>query len=346
MARSISKAPRESHEVVQMIAERLKFLYRSANLPLNEDDPTYPLPPALVRQLAGMRTRDVLNACQVYRDRCVAEGRLVPYPFDGGDHDAHRSRITPIEQAWNEHHTTVSPVVPTEEPELARVLCGAIGACSGEVETGHEFVAEADGRFVPVEIHDRDDSVERILIGVCNKAAQGGGLGRQIEELVKRAGEHTVVVVRSTAYPSNPKAAVSQLIAKLITGGGRRVVVEDSDWRTMLAFESFREKHGAAATFAPWQKQTRPLTSLNSLRAILDLDRLTPRLVVCRSAHTGQHRAWCVGRPALLRQPHRGLPPAPPARPSRQPQSSPPASLVVGTTTDRRARRYRCRQEN
>ncbi|MGZ3488363.1 MAG: ATP-binding protein, partial [Isosphaeraceae bacterium] len=70
------KAPRESLEIVQMIAERLKFLYQSANLPLNEDDPTYPLPAALVRQLAGMRTRDVLNACQVYRDRCVAEGRL------------------------------------------------------------------------------------------------------------------------------------------------------------------------------------------------------------------------------------------------------------------------------
>ena len=85
------KAPRESPEIVQMIAERLKFLYQSANLPLNEDDPTYPLPPALVRQLAGMRTRDVLNACQVYRDRCVAEGRLVPYPFDGETHVAQRA---------------------------------------------------------------------------------------------------------------------------------------------------------------------------------------------------------------------------------------------------------------
>ena len=166
-------------------------------------------------------------------------------------------------------------MVPTEEPELARVLCGAIVACSGELETGHEFLAEADGRFVPVEIHDRDDSVERLLIGVCNKRAQGGGLGRQIDELVKRAGEHTVVVVRSTAYPSNPKTVVAQLIDKLITGGGRRVVVEDSDWRTMLAFESFREQTRRGCDLRAWQTQTRPLTSLDSLRAILDLDRLT-----------------------------------------------------------------------
>jgi hypothetical protein len=313
------KAPRESLEIVQMIAERLKFLYQSANLPLNEDDPTYPLPAALVHRLAGMRTRDVLNECQVYRDRCVAEGRLVPFPFDG-EIKPPRPPDHTIEQAWNEHHTTVSLVVPTEEPELARVLCGAIGACFGELETGHEFMAEADGRFVPVEIHDRDDSVERILIGICNKRAQGGGLGRQIEDLVKRAGEHTVVVVRSTAYPSNPKTVVAQLIAKLITGGGRRVIVEDTDWRTMLAFESFREKHGAAATFTPWQTQTRPLTSLDSLRAILDLDRLTRA-----SSSAGPRTQGAIEPDGRLTDRRSAA------------SSSPPVALVVGTTTDRRA---------
>ena len=111
------------------------------------------------------------------------------------------------------------------------MLCSAIGGCTGELETGHEFSAETNGRFVPVEIHDRDDCVERILIGVCNKRAQGGWLGKQIEELKKRAGEHTVVVARSTAYPSTPKAAVTKLLDKLVASGGRKVVVEDSDWR-------------------------------------------------------------------------------------------------------------------
>ncbi len=308
------KESRESAEIVQIIAERLNFLYQSTNLPSNEDDPTYPLPPALVRQLAGMRTRDVLNACQVYRDRCVAEGRLVLYPFDEGITPPPRPDYT-IEQAWNEHRATVPPLVPTEEQKLARVLCGAIGACSVELETGHEFLAESDGRFVPVEIHDRDDSVERILIGVCNKSAQGGGLGRQVEELVKRAGEHTVVVVRSTAYPSNPKTVVAQLIGKLVTGGGRRVVVEDSDWRTMLAFESFCEQQGAAAAFAPWQTETRPLTTLGSLRAILDLDRLSRA-----RAPAGRRGERAVEVRVLPMD------------------SSPPEiSLTVGTTTDRRA---------
>ena len=127
-----------------------------------------------------------------------------------------------------------------------------------------------------MECHAADHGVDRILVGVCNKGAQGGGLGKQVEELMKRAGEHTAVVVRSTAYPSNPKAAVSQLIARLITEGGRRVVVEDSDWRTMLAFAAFQEKRGSDQGFHAWQSETRPLTSLKSLRTILDLDHPNP----------------------------------------------------------------------
>src|SRR5208337_3162620 len=106
-------------------------------------------------------------------------------------------------------------------------------------------------------------------------AAQGGWLGKQIEELKRRAGELTVVAARSTAYPITSKAAVTKLLDELVASGGRKVVVEDSDWRAMLAFESFRAKQGTAGAFERWQRQARPLTSLNSLREILDLDRLT-----------------------------------------------------------------------
>ena len=83
-----------------------------------------------------------------------------------------------------------------------------------------------------------------LLVGVCNKAAQGGGLSRQIDEVVKRAGEHTPVIVRSIDFPKSPKAAVVQQLGRLIADGGRRVVVEDSDWRTMIAFSDFRARHG------------------------------------------------------------------------------------------------------
>ena len=164
------------------------------------------------------------------------------------------------------------PVVPVDESELAAVLAEAIRSCSDEVETGEHFEAEASGRMVSVECHAVDHSVECILVGVCNKAPQGGGLGRQIDEVVKRAGEHTPVIVRSTDFPTSPKAAVSRQLGQLITGGGRRVVVQDSDWRTMMALSSFRKQSESAPSFAAWLKRTRPLTSLKSMRGILNLE--------------------------------------------------------------------------
>ena len=75
-----------------------------------------------------------------------------------------------------------------EETELAGILARAIKGCSREAEGGLSFEADADGRFIQVECHAADHGVDRILVGVCNKGPQGGGLGRQVEEVMKRAG--------------------------------------------------------------------------------------------------------------------------------------------------------------
>ena len=130
-----------------------------------------------------------------------------------------------------------------------------------------------NGRFVQVQLQTPEHKSERILIGICNKAPQGGWLGRQVEELLRRAVEQTAVAVRSTAYPNNPKAAVTGLLRDLEEGGGRCLVVEDSDWRTMLLLAKFSEKHAGAPGYAAWRQRTRPLAGLGSLRLILNLDR-------------------------------------------------------------------------
>ena len=176
---------------------------------------------------------------------------MADYPFEGGGDDGGtkvietEQSINEIEQAWNDDRQSHPEVVPVEEAELAAILSAAIRDAAAELGTGQSYKAETNGRFIPVEVHAADDTVTRILAGVCNRSPQGGWLGKQIEELMQRAGEHTPVAVRSTAYPTNPKAAVTQLIGKLITRGGRRVVVEDSDWRIMQAFARFKQKRGA-----------------------------------------------------------------------------------------------------
>ncbi len=84
----------------------------------------------------------------------------------------------------------------------------------------------------------------------------------------------TPVVVRSTTFPSNPTTAIARQLGELITHGGRRTVVEDSDWRVMLAMRQFRREHQDDAAFDTWLQQTRPLSNLKSLGMILNLDHL------------------------------------------------------------------------
>ena len=314
------QSPCDRTEVENLISRRLKHLFDVTHAPYDQAEPTFPLPDELVRKLVGLRARDVLLECHLYRERCVQEGKMADYPFEGGRDEAGtkviktEQSINEIEQAWNDDRQSHPEVVPVEEAELAAILSAAIRGATAELGTGQSYEAETNGRFVPVEIHAADDTVTRLLAGVCNRSPQGGWLGKQIEELMQRAGEHTPVAVRSTAYPTNPKAAVSQLIGKLITRGGRRVVVEDSDWRIMQAFARFKQKHGADPAFTTWQKQTRPLSSLESLRTILDLNR-------------------SGGEPAASKV-QNDVPRDSAALRTRVAPSSP---LLVGTTTDRRS---------
>jgi energy-coupling factor transporter ATP-binding protein EcfA2 len=275
------QGPCDPDDVVRLIGQRLKYLYESMDIPYQPDQPSYPLPDALVRKLAGLRARDVLSKIQVYRERCIEKGKMAEDPFhDGGLVDLRlEASIIPLEQAWNEFRSTFTATVPVDEVELAAVLAESIQFCSDEIDVGERFNAEAAGRMVSVEKQGVDLSIERILAGICNKAAQGGGLSRQIDEVVQQAGDHTTVIVRSTDFPKSPKAAVSRQLGQLITRGGRRVVVEDSDWRSLMALLSFRKQHKADPSFGAWLKRTHPLVSLEPVRAILGLDqasRLNP----------------------------------------------------------------------
>ena len=309
-------------EVERLIARRLKFLYESMNVSFQPDQPTYPLPETLMRKLVGLRARDVLSEVQVYRECCIEKGKMTKYPLEGaGLLDANpNSQIIPLEQAWNEFRTTFATVVPVDDSELATVLADAIRFCSDEIEAGQSFEAKADGRLVEVEHHTANHSGARGLVGVCNKAPQGGALGRQIEEVVKRAGEHTPVIVRSTDFPNSPKAAVSRQLGQLIASGGRRVVVQDSDWRAMMALSSFRQQHGTDPSFTAWLERTRPLTTLTSMRSILDLDRRDePKL-------------------GTTFPPASKISPSTPSTPSTTPAPlcGPVENLIIGTTNDRR----------
>lgn len=188
------KTPCDRDQVEQLIAHRLKFLFESMQIPFRPDQPTFPLPEPMIAGLVGLRARDVLDHVQIYRERCIAKGKMADDPRDGGD-DAKRQEsgrvqeqdVVAIEQAWNEARSTSKIVVPVNEAELAGILSNAIAAGSSELDTGHRLEAEADARFVSARRVAGTQAIERMQVGICNKGAQGGGLSRQIEEVEQRA---------------------------------------------------------------------------------------------------------------------------------------------------------------
>jgi len=266
------QTPRDIHEVRALIGRRLQRLFEAHRVCFRPEEPTFPIPDEYVERLAGLRARDVLGECQAYRERCVEEGKMAAVPPEGeasaspGSAEAQRS-VNDLEQAWNAFRTSRSAVVPSGEPELARALAEAIGEAAAEAPGAEPTRAEADGRFIDV-----DAAGSKLLVGVCNKAPQGGHLAKQIEELFDRADGRRTIAARSTGFPGKPGQAITKTLAAYDLAGGRRVVIEDSDWRTMTAFAAFLADHRAEPAFESWRKQTRPLTSLKSLRTILDLD--------------------------------------------------------------------------
>uniref|UniRef100_UPI0013EA9D7E helicase HerA-like domain-containing protein n=1 Tax=Aquisphaera insulae TaxID=2712864 RepID=UPI0013EA9D7E len=266
------KAPREASEIARLIGNRLRFLFEAEGMAWSPTEPFYPLPADVDTRLAGMSTRDVLEKCQRYRERCMAEGVLLPFveavkPPPDPD-------TTHIEQAWNELTSGTPREIPAREATLAEILGVAIRACSDELTTGHDFHVEVSDRFIPVEIHAPDNSAEKLYIGICNKSAKGGGLGHQIDEVARLGEGQTLALVRSTAFPSNPTTQIAKRIGELTDKGARAVVVEDSDWRTMMAYPDYAAKFRDDPAFSTWRKRSRPLSSLDSIRRILDLDGL------------------------------------------------------------------------
>ena len=283
---------RDPDEVEELVARRLEHLYAKQGVEPDPSDPTFPFRREQLHHLVGFRTRDVLEACRAHHNQCIAAGRWADPPWGkgtggekpgGGVGVVEPPRPTPqpdtsrFEQAWNDFRDKFAAEVPDDESKLAGVLTSAVELCNAELPPGCRFAARrADGRLVAVDGPGKSagSSGERLLVAVSEKSPKGGGLGHQVTEAERRASNSPIVLVRSTSFPTSPKADVVKQIARVISRGGRRVVVENADWRSMLAFQAFRQARGSDAGFDAWQRASRPLSQLPALRRILDLDNL------------------------------------------------------------------------
>jgi len=265
---------RSPEEIELMVAQRLDVLYDEAGLHADARSPTFPYTSEQLKRLSGLRTRDVLDFCRQHRERCVHAGRWMEPDAVASAHAPPAAPSIERDQEWNDFLAAFQlPVL--EEAQLAELLAASIRFLSAEMPNGVYFGAEQDGRFIPVETHGPGNIVEKLLVAVCDRRAQGNGLAKQVDEVVKRAGDTPAALVRSTSFPASD-TVIAKRIATLIEPRGRwrRKVVENADWRTMAAFRAFQKPRQSDAAFAAWQKQSRPLSSVPALRGILALDKL------------------------------------------------------------------------
>lgn len=273
-------------EIRAIVSLHLNYLFDAHDVPVSDELSTDPLPESLLRAHINQPTRTVLKACKAYRDACVAAGRLVPEP----DVPAQPSSPQPpgddaeiawqtFDQSWNDFLAGFERPAVEDDQLLADLLAESIELCSDELLPEVHFTTDSDGldTFVFSMDGGQVDTPARCLVRLCNKAPQGGGLGKQIEGLLQAADgtvpPTTPVVVRCTEYqPKGPKAAIAKLFAQLYLRTGRFVIVHDTDWRTMAAIQHFRLREQEKPHFDTWLRRAQPLVRLKPLREILAID--------------------------------------------------------------------------
>src|SRR5690606_22831657 len=113
------------------------------------------------------------------------------------------------------------------------------------------------------------------VIAMTNRPPQGGHLGKQLEALRKLAATGVIpIALRNSDFQFKAKSAISQRVGELIAAGGRTVVLEERELRTVRAARDLADAN--LPDFAEWRRIKRPIAQLSFVRQILDLDRVSP----------------------------------------------------------------------
>jgi energy-coupling factor transporter ATP-binding protein EcfA2 len=334
--------PRSRQEVEQLVAQRLRYLYEVHDLSFDETDPSYPIPKEHLDKLAGLSTRMVLEECRQFRERL--RGVVVHEPLDLSSKqqqvdDAWLLRMT---QAWNDFAAEWKQQPAETEAAQSRLLGWAIAACAEDLGAKGllHVILNSDERIEVDYVGDWKLDGQRprgLLVGLCNKDARGGGLGRQIEALASVAERREPVAVRSTEFPASAKALIAQQLGAFIASGGRRLVIEDAEWRKMAAFRAFRGWHVEEPRLQEWLQVERALAQLPSLRELLQLDRLQ-RPTGAPPRPAPEPAVEPAPLPLFPAEPE--PPPAEPAEPPEpvRPAQAGAASILLGVSAGRLAR--------
>jgi len=259
-------ASRSRAEIEELIGARLARLFERHGARVREDQPCYPFTHAELDALVNSRTRDVLDWCRKHHEASVVAGSITP-PATLAVSDKPAESTAEISREWNDFLVSVKE--PENEQEMLRLMAWALENVGQELATPMHIEAQAEDGYVVARHGEK-----QLTVGVCEKGAQGGALGRQVDSLRERASQQGAcpVAVRSTEYPRPGKGKISEKLKGLIEDGGRRLVITDTEWRRMRGLKQFMSRGPETPELRTWLQQDRPLGGINAIREILELD--------------------------------------------------------------------------
>lgn len=271
---------RTREEAGEMIRTRLQHLYSFAGADFDPAEPLYPFPKELIEHPPIWRTREIIDACRRYRERCQRIGALLPHHGDEPPTPVpptrDRQAIERWEQRWNDYYIEKQTAPSEDEDALVALLAWALQAAGEELESEHRFPTRVSPGAVLVEPTWKGRAYPPSYVALCNRTEKFGWLGKQIRQHAQQANadprKPLLVLTRSDTMPPSP--SVTKALGDALQGGGRTVVIQDTDWRTMEALRRFGQEHGKQSGYSDWLAEENHLSRLPSVRTILDLDHL------------------------------------------------------------------------
>jgi hypothetical protein len=260
-------AGRSLADIQQIVGLRLEHLYDRMGVRTHEDDPTFPIHTKDLEALVNMRTRDVLDWCREFQERSIQRGGLTDPPSGAQVREHEEPEIVHLEQSWNDFRTSFGEAVPEDDEGLLELLGWAATTVGQELQPVRTLETQREGMALVIAHEGRS-----LVVGIGNRDARGGGLRKQLVALRELAAGRLVGIVRCSEFPDNPRSKVFKDLGELLRDGGRRVTVQDGDWRTIMAFRAFTGRHGEDPSFTDWRHQERPLSQLTSLCELLMIE--------------------------------------------------------------------------
>ncbi|MFC1708019.1 ATP-binding protein, partial [Planctomycetota bacterium] len=113
---------RTSQEIEELVSRRLECLFDFHGVRPHDEQPLFPFTTALLKKIANMRTRDVLESCRDYQERCVEAGHLVDTVTRIAKLPPEPTQAANFDRLWDDFRANNSVQPPDSDAEMATLL--------------------------------------------------------------------------------------------------------------------------------------------------------------------------------------------------------------------------------